>query len=423
MSNETLISKKLESSRKELLDLGLRNSLLNYRVSKRRSVDIVEESSAELFRLLVHENKILSFLPAPENSEDQEDGQVEIDIDQPQANTSQRSTNNTNKSSNPLTDLWLQTDYTEKDLHKRLLSIYYHSRNYIQERGFNILYLAMGMLNWYEDDSSDKLRKAPLILIPVEIDRTSATEKFKVKYDGEEINENLSLAAKLKQEFNIEYPQFPDLEDIEVYKYITSIEKATSGMNRWSVSPDDISLGFFSFGKFLMYRDLGASSWPDDKQPGDHPILESILDSGFKEPTSEFTEEENLDKYISPDNSNLVVDADSSQMMAILDVKNNRNLVIQGPPGTGKSQTITNLIAQAIGQGKKVLFVAEKMAALEVVKRRLDNLGLGDACLEIHSHNTKKKELLKNLRNTFYLGKPKLSEIDSKSQLYLSNQR
>jgi len=407
MAKESL-STKLESSRKELLDLGLRNSLLNYRVSKRRSVDIIEESSAELFRLLVHESKVMSFLPAPKDSDDQQES---LPIS-PKYNGK--------KNSNPLTDLWLQTEYTEKDLHKRLLSIFHHSRNYIQERGFNILYIALGMLHWYEDDNSDILRKAPLVLIPVEINRTSATEKFKVKYDGAEIDENLSLDAKLKNDFGIKYPSFPELEDLDIYKYIASIEKNIGGMKRWSVSPDEVSLGFFSFGKFLMYRDLGEGSWPDNKKPVDHPLLASILESGFKEPISEFNEEEKLDDYISPDNSNLVVDADCSQLMAILDVNNNRNLVIQGPPGTGKSQTITNIIAEAIGQGKKVLFVAEKMAALEVVKRRLDNLGLGDACLEIHSHNAKKKILLEELKKTFYLGKPKIKEIESTSQLYLS---
>ena len=134
MNNKSNISKKLESSRKELLDLGLRNSLLNYRVSKSRSVDITGESSAEIFRLMVSENKIMSFLPAPEKSEDQENLQSDNINNQSHSN---KITSNSKKNSNPLTDLWLQTFYSEKDLQKRLLSIYYHSHNYIRERGFD----------------------------------------------------------------------------------------------------------------------------------------------------------------------------------------------------------------------------------------------------------------------------------------------
>ena len=106
------------------------------------------------------------------------------------------------------------------------------------------------------------------------------------------------------------------------------------------------------------------------------------------------------------------MDADSTQTLALLDAKSGRSLVIQGPPGTGKSQTITNLIAEAVGHGKTVLFVAEKMAALEVVKRRLDAVGLGDACLELHSRKTNKRAVLQELDRTMRLGRPKLEQVE-----------
>ena len=174
-------------------------------------------------------------------------------------------------------------------------------------------------------------------------------------------------------------------------------------------------LGFFSFGKFLMYHDLDEDRWPPDARPGEHPLLRALLHDGFaaeEEPRDAIEEDAPLDDFLEPSRSNLVVDADSSQTLAVLDVNRGRNLVIQGPPGTGKSQTITNLIAEAIGRGKSVLFVAEKMAALEVVKRRLDAVGLGDACLELHSHKASKKAVLEELRRTLGLGRPKLGPVE-----------
>ena len=116
---------------------------------------------------------------------------------------------------------------------------------------------------------------------------------------------------------------------------------------------------------------------------------------------------------LAPQEVHHVVDADSSQVLALLDVNQGRNLVVQGPPGTGKSQTITNMIAEALGAGRTVLFVSEKMAALEVVKRRLDAIGLGDACLELHSNKTAKKAVLDELARTLDLGRPLLGDIEA----------
>jgi DNA replication protein DnaC len=140
-----------------------------------------------------------------------------------------------------------------------------------------------------------------------------------------------------------------------------------------------------------MYWDLDVDNWPEHAKPSEHLIISALLEDGFNESPSSINENDHIDQYIKLEESNLIKDADSSQIMAILDINQGRNMVIQGPPGTGKSQTITNLIAEAIGRGKKVLFVSEKMAALEVVKRRLDEVGLGVACLELHSHKTNTK--------------------------------
>ena len=119
-----------------------------------------------------------------------------------------------------------------------------------------------------------------------------------------------------------------------------------------------------------MYKDLDSDSWPEDRKPADHSVLGALLGGSFADSAPSHLPTEKLDERLLPDDSTHIWDADSSQTLALLEAGEGKNLVVQGPPGTGKSQTITNLIADAVASGKRVLFVAEKMAALEVVKRR-----------------------------------------------------
>lgn len=373
----------LDAARKDLLDFSLRNNLLNFRPSKTRTIEVMDADPSDVFRRLVAEEKTLYFVPEKEN------GSQGGNFGEPRR-----------------PETALQTKLVEKFLQSRLLATYYAHKTHIEERGVNILFLAIGILHWYEDEASDKELRAPIVLIPAILERSSAREKFTLRYSGEDLEENLSLSAKLRSDFGIKYPEFPDTEDLNVDEYLSKVAKAVRGQARWSLVPNEIALSFFSFGKFLMYRDLDSDTWPNDRKPADHDLLRFILLDGFREPPSPLPDDAHLDQHIPVGKTNLVVDADSSQVLAILDVNTGRNLVIQGPPGTGKSQTITNLIAQGIADGKKVLFVAEKLAALEVVKRRLDSIGLGDACLELHSHSAHKKTVLAELRRTLELGKP-----------------
>ena len=158
-----------------------------------------------------------------------------------------------------------------------------------------------------------------------------------------------------------------------------------------------------------MYRDLEAGNWAHERLLDKHPILQDLLVGSESVAEVPIAPEYEIDsrsaeKKIPP----LVTDADSSQHSAIIDVLNGKNLVIQGPPGTGKSQTITNVIAAALNDGKKVLFIAEKMAALEVVKSRLDNFGLGHFCLELHSSKTRKTSVLQALNHRLEFRGPNL---------------
>ena len=403
------VQTKLNEARSELLDLSSRNPLINYKLLKARGVEIVDESPPDVYQILVQDKKTMSFLPRHESEEDDlfpfED-EEEFDPDR-------------------YTDTKLQTSHSPTELQKRLLNTYHTARTAIEEQGVTTLYLALGMLKWYEVESSETLRRAPLILIPVELSRTSVRANFRVQYTEEEIGTNLSLQEKLKVEFGIQLPDLPEadaLDQSNILKYFEDVSEAIGNCNRWSVDNSAIALGFFSFAKFLMYCDLDVNNWPDNSLP-EHPILQSVLlTSGFDEPKPSIDDSiPNIDEHLTPPNTYHVVDADSSQALAIHDVSQGRNLVIQGPPGTGKSQTITNLIAAAIAEGKRVLFVAEKMAALEVVKRKLDGVGLGDACLELHSHKMNKKAVVDELKRILDISEPRITDMKQELESLLSD--
>ena len=301
----------------------------------------------------------------------------------------------------------LQTSLDRAPLNRRLLGTFRQARSSIEEQGVNTLYLALGLLRWYESDNSELERTAPLILVPVRLDRTDVRHSFKLSWTEDEIEANLSLEAKLKNDFGVRLPEMPSEDDLDVPDYLRQVAKAVGRLKRWSVDEDAIHLGFFSFSKLLIYKDLDPSQWPEEEPPSDHPVLRALYDpEGFRGEPSAIGDDEHIDDHPGATDLHQVVDADSSQTLAVIDAIDGQNLVIQGPPGTGKSQTITNLVAEALARGKRILFVAEKLAALEVVKRRLDTIHLGDACLELHSHNTNKRAVLDEMKRTLDLGTP-----------------
>jgi len=307
----------------------------------------------------------------------------------------------------------LHTNDSPDVLSTRLLKTWRDAQSSIDEQGVNILFLAIGMLEWYEADTSQELIKSPLILIPVIIERTRGN-KFQIRYEDTEVGENLSLAAKLSQEFNIKVPILPDdTDDLDIKGFFTKIAEAVSPQKRWRVNENAITLGFFSYAKYLMFKDLEGDNWPDNSKPWEHPVIGALLDSGFDDNDSGISEQENLDKHRPVDKSHEVVDADSSQLLALLEARSGRSMVIEGPPGTGKSQTITNLIAEAVAEGKKVLFVSEKKAALEVVWRNLERAKLHEICLELHSNKTHKKTFYTKLKETIDLGIPRTHHAET----------
>jgi superfamily I DNA and/or RNA helicase len=401
------VAEALEKARQELLDSSLRNRLINYKESKRFSLTVIEESSKEVFEILVRDGRQMTFAPIPEKQKNKEEEandeeNIEHDVYIPLP------IEDDSFDDSRLTDTILQTHHSDVVLQRKLRSIDSMARTSIEEQGVNLLYLGLGTLRWYESESSEKERIAPLLMVPVELTRVSVKSRFKIQYNGDDCGINISLFNKLKKEFGIQYDLDSfDSDETEIENLFAEISAKISENDKWSVEKDDIRLGFFSFTKFLMYKDLDPESWPDTHNPEDHEVIGSLLGSGFDYEDDLLNGEHGEIKY---EDLFHIMPADSSQEEVVRSLRTGINAIVQGPPGTGKSQTITNIISDFVARGKKVLFVAEKLAALNVVANRLSNNGLGDIMLELHSHKAKKKEVLKELEKTLNLTKPKLSQ-------------
>ena len=411
-------SKTLARIRSKLLDLTRRNRLLNYKESI-RSIRIVDELPDETFKLLVLEGKTLELLPLSENKEEQ------LQLINLQDNSNKKRDFSTDKhidknielplpsakTANKHKDSRLQTIFSDQVLERRCKKLINESRTAIEETGCNFLHLAIGFLEWYEDENSSEINRAPLILIPINIERTRIDRginsyKYTISYTSEDIETNLSLLEKLNIDFNLILP--PICDDIMPEEYFDKVRKKVSRMPRWKLAREMV-IGLFSFSKLLMYKDLDNDRWPKGNKIEEHHNILKVLVGRQDGDGSEdviYGEEYALDHDPKVSKVPIILDADSSQLSVIADaILDKKNLVVEGPPGTGKSQTIANLIAAALHENLSVLFVAEKKAALEVVRSRLDHAGLGDFCLELHSHKTQKGQLHADLakrRNSFF---------------------
>ncbi|HEY4243203.1 MAG TPA: DUF4011 domain-containing protein [Kofleriaceae bacterium] len=290
-------------------------------------------------------------------------------------------------------------DATPEKTTSKLTTIYRAAREAIEETGSNPLCLAIGMLDWYESESSDKPRRAPILLVPVTLVRNARASTFTLQASGEDTRLNVTLFEKLRIEHGITVPELAELPTddagVDVAAVLRVAREAVMNLPRWEVH-DELHLGLFSFAKFQLWADLDQNADLLLKSA----VLGHIIDGrGETYPNAgPFPEPGELDTRYSPKDLLCPLDADASQLAAVAAAAAGRTFVLQGPPGTGKSQTITNLIAHAIALGKRVLFVAEKAAALEVVQRRLTAIGLAPYVLELHSHKSGKLQVLDQFR-------------------------
>ena len=404
----------LERIRRRLLDLSRRNQLLNYKHPKARSIRVVDELPDQLFERLVNdEGFIFESLPrVPIHTEDAPEYIQEYLEEIPDKRRPQRKRWAELHGINPNLelpasdsgadrhkDLKIQKLLFSDELETRVKYMSRLARTAIEESGANILYLAFGFLSWRESEDSEKDNLAPLVLLPVKLTKTDRDPKtrrqqFKLHYSEEDMQSNLSLRERLSRDFDLELPELDDDDTPE--KYFDRCKPTLQAQPTWKIHRY-VSLGFFQFGKLLMYLDLDRTQWPTGKKIDDHSTIKKIL-GGEISGAASYAEEYDIDNLsFDLPQALLIEEADSSQHSAIIDAAKGKNLVIEGPPGTGKSQTITNIIAIALAQGKSVLFVAEKLAALEVVKHRLEGAGLGEFCLELHSHKTQKRKFLEDV--------------------------
>ena len=286
-------------------------------------------------------------------------------------------------------------------LDTRLTKLFREARSTEQETGSNGLFLVLGMLEWYETDTSKDLCRAPILLLPARLTRRSGRQGFTVALTGEDPRINVTLLEKMRVEFALDVDGLDEIPEdesgIDVPRVLQRFRDRIKNVPRWSVR-EDAWLGILHFRKFALWRDLQVHSQSLLQSPVVAHLVErsgAPFDEGVSWPEAERLDELAVDDLVCP------MDADSSQLSAVQAAAEGRSFVLQGPPGTGKSQTITNLIANALSRGQRVLFVAEKAAALDVVQRRLESVGLGPACLAVHSTKGGKREVIEQIRRAF----------------------
>jgi very-short-patch-repair endonuclease len=292
-------------------------------------------------------------------------------------------------------DSKIQTLLFRESMEAKLSAIREADKTLLDDAGITALYAAFGAIEWFESNDSDTSLFAPLLFVPVEIRRVleNGVYRFILAMREDDIESNQAFGELVREAHSLELPAWNS--DNTLAEYALEIERLISSQKRWRLRRW-LTVGLFTFAKMSMYRDLDTKRWAAKSGLENHPILVDLL-AGAETPSEVLLAGDyDIDTpEILKKTQPLVTDADSSQHSAVIDVSNGQNLVIQGPPGTGKSQTITNIIASALAEGKRVLFVAEKMAALTVVKGRLDSFGLGRFCLEVHSNKTRKTAVAK----------------------------
>ena len=389
--SDTTLEKELAKARHKLLDMGTRSRLVHVNRANQRAncLNIIDGCSDDIFGILRIEMLKMRFkaMGKDENTDNQEISLARIDEDLIPVDERHK-------------DNILKTSLGPDALERRLLRLAASAKTAEEEQGLNILYLSLGFLRWKENTSSEIVREAPLILLPIEFVRNKRTSTYNIRAREDEMTTNLSLKARLHHDFGVTLPEINETDEWRPSSYFAEVKAAISGQSSWEIDEDGIQLGFFSFAKILMRRDLEPSSWPNNSLVRNDLLMNLFQGLEAVEPIFGDGDNDKLDQLLTPADIIQVIDADASQTKVIEEVRKGSNLVVQGPPGTGKSQTITNIIAAAVHDHKSVLFVAEKMAALSVVHKRLANAGLQDICLELHSRRANKKDLVQDLKRT-----------------------
>ncbi|MDY9920263.1 MAG: DUF4011 domain-containing protein [Synergistota bacterium] len=378
------VDAKIEAWKNKLLDLGKRNRLLNFRETKRSSLKMLSPQCFKLYSSFVLNEQPLMFPNITEISDTA--NEEEEDTSYP-----------------------IKTNQSPKETQRTLKSLRDKAKTALEEQGVNILYLSFGFLKWTESQDSDYWFNSPILLVPVSLTIESISSPYVLSLHEDEIVVNPTLAYKLENDFGIILPKYNDGDELQVI--LSEVGRVTE-TNKWEVV-DETGLSLLSFLKINMYKDLSRNR----EGIGSNAIVRAISgDTSLLNKIPDDISDFDFDRNLTPSEMFQVVDADSSQQEAILCAKKGVSFVLQGPPGTGKSQTITNIIAECLADGKKVLFVSEKMAALDVVHRRLTSAGLNDFSLILHSYKANKRAVLDQLGSTLDLAQKKATMNDEAFQ-------
>ena len=393
--------KKLDRWADKLLDTGKRNNLISFKDTKASSAEVVHPDCETVFSKCSVGRVFEVFDPKIPDED-----LFEEESEQP-----------TEEENKKLTREEYIERYSPRLRGEKFLLVYSQTPNPLtavkniakkakemqDETGINVAYLAFGFIRWNEKEGSEVFYRAPLLLVHVNLITGSVVDPIKIEVSDDDVVVNPTFAYFLQAEYGLTLPAFEDDDTLSSY-----YEKVASSVKKlgWEIL-NECKLGIFSFLKINMYEDLKNNAQQILENDNVRMLLGESVSSTLPSVGTETTVQNPLIDL------HTVVDADSSQIEAIEMAKSGKSFVLQGPPGTGKSQTITNIIAECLHDGKKVLFVSEKQAALNVVYDKLKKAGLEDFCLELHSHKANKKAVIEELNRT--LETPK-SAVSSSAQ-------
>ena len=370
---------------RKLLDFTMRNTLLNVKMAS--TIQLMSVNLKDIATKMLELNKGFRIDEAPSGLELDTSGDTIFD-------SAQLNMDMVNLVKDDMKNARLHSYLDDKDTSDTLKKLRRTARTMMEENGANSLFMSFGLMQW--TDETGVLFLAPILLLPVEF--SYRNQVYHVKWRGEEAMFNVTLFEYLKQTFEIEFEGLEEAingeGNIDLQQIFAIIREGIIKKPSWNVL-EECMIGVFSFSKFVMWNDIHSHG---DKMR-QSPIIDALVENEIVPLKEE--QSVNLDEAIKPSEMCTPLPFDSSQLSAIVASTQGKSFILHGPPGTGKSQTITNMITNALYHGKRVLFVAEKMAALSVVQNRLEKLGLGDFCLELHSNKATKRHLIQQLFSIF----------------------
>ena len=364
---------RIQSWKNSLLDLSLRNKLINFTERGVMQLAVPDGSVAHVEDRINAEQPI-TLLPSDQVDQIQEERGARYGAQLPQ-----------DELRKILDDGALFSSHSQETYLTRMRSLAYKAKTILEETGANNLYLALGSLHWSIDG---RALKSPLILVPITLTTTGRTSLYRITLDESGTSTpNYCLVEKIRQIDGLRIPGLENpIEDesgIDLAATFTAVRQAIAEKGLPYRVEETADVAILQFAKFRLWKDLDEHWETLMTSPLVHHLVETPTQP-FDDPAKDVALGD-LDEH----DASCPIPADASQLEAIASAVAGRTYVLEGPPGTGKSQTITNLLTRAVADGKRVLFVAEKRAALDVVSSRLASVGLGDFALDLHDKSSK----------------------------------